>query len=122
MRCCTSARPKLAGALATADRGDRRMRVRIARKFAAHHRPLPRGDDCDRIYGESVLQQHERRGQDDDRHRNGAKLPWKVTLGLESLAAETLNSVRIRDNLTLNVLMLAWPGSTVNQATGRTPL
>jgi hypothetical protein len=36
------------------------------------------------------------------------KLPWKVTLGL-ALAAEIGTLVLIRDNLTLNVLMLAWP-------------
>lgn len=36
------------------------------------------------------------------------KLPWKVTLGL-ALAMEIGTLWLIRDNLTLNVLMLAWP-------------
>ncbi|MBO9582257.1 MAG: DUF2585 family protein [Sphingobium sp.] len=35
-------------------------------------------------------------------------LPWKVTLGL-ALAMEMGTLLLIRDNLTLNVLMLAWP-------------
>jgi hypothetical protein len=37
-----------------------------------------------------------------------AKLPWKWTLGL-ALAMELITLILIRDNLTLNVLMLAWP-------------
>jgi len=37
-----------------------------------------------------------------------AKLPWRWTLGL-ALAMELMTLILIRDNLTLNVLMLAWP-------------
>jgi len=37
-----------------------------------------------------------------------AKLPWKVTLAL-AVAFELMTLAVIRDNLTLNVLMLTWP-------------
>lgn len=37
-----------------------------------------------------------------------AKLPWKVTLAL-AIGFELLALAAIRDNLTLNVLMLVWP-------------
>jgi hypothetical protein len=37
-----------------------------------------------------------------------AKLPWRWTLGV-ALAMEAMTLVLIRDNLALNVLMLAWP-------------
>jgi hypothetical protein len=37
-----------------------------------------------------------------------ARLPWRWTLGL-ALAMELMTLALIRDNLTLNVLMLAWP-------------
>ncbi|HEY1125454.1 MAG TPA: DUF2585 domain-containing protein [Sphingobium sp.] len=42
------------------------------------------------------------------------KLPWKVTLAL-AVAAEIATLVLIRDNLTLNVLMLAWPIDAIRQ-------
>jgi len=37
-----------------------------------------------------------------------ARLPWRWTLGL-ALAMEAMALLVIRDNLTLNILMLAWP-------------
>jgi hypothetical protein len=37
-----------------------------------------------------------------------ARLPWRWTLGL-ALAMELMTLILIRDNLALNVLMLAWP-------------
>ena len=37
-----------------------------------------------------------------------ARLPWRWTLGL-ALAMEAMTLILIRDNLTLNVLMLVWP-------------
>jgi hypothetical protein len=37
-----------------------------------------------------------------------SRLPWRWTLGL-ALAMELGTLLVIRDNLTLNVLMLAWP-------------
>ena len=37
-----------------------------------------------------------------------AKLPWRWTLGA-ALAMEIGTLILIRDNLTLNVIMLAWP-------------
>jgi len=37
-----------------------------------------------------------------------AKLPWRWTLGL-ALVMELMTLILIRDNLTLNILMLAWP-------------
>ena len=37
-----------------------------------------------------------------------ARLPWKATLGL-ALVFELMTLAIIRDNLTLNVLMLVWP-------------
>jgi hypothetical protein len=37
-----------------------------------------------------------------------SRLPWKVTLAL-AIAFELMTLAIIRDNLTLNVLMLAWP-------------
>ena len=37
-----------------------------------------------------------------------ARLPWKVSLAL-GIAFELFTLVIIRDNLTLNVLMLVWP-------------
>lgn len=41
-----------------------------------------------------------------------ARLPWLWTLGL-ALAMELITLALIRDNLTLNVLMLAWPAEAV---------
>ncbi len=48
-----------------------------------------------------------------------AKLPWRWTLGL-ALAMELVTLVLIRDNLTLNVIMLAWPVDAIRtwQAAG----
>ncbi|MFM5948883.1 MAG: DUF2585 domain-containing protein [Novosphingobium sp.] len=37
-----------------------------------------------------------------------SKLPWKVSLGM-AIAFELFTLLMIRDNLTLNVLMLVWP-------------
>jgi Protein of unknown function (DUF2585) len=37
-----------------------------------------------------------------------AKLPWKATLGI-AIAFELMTLAVIRDNLTLNVVMLVWP-------------
>ncbi|GGE96008.1 DUF2585 domain-containing protein [Stappia taiwanensis] len=37
-----------------------------------------------------------------------ANLPWRVTLGL-ALAMEAVAALVIRDNLTLNIIMLLWP-------------
>jgi len=41
-----------------------------------------------------------------------SRLPWKVTL-LGSLLIETSMLILIRDNLTLNVLMLVWPVESI---------
>ncbi len=43
-----------------------------------------------------------------------ARLPWRWTLGL-ALAMELTTLLVIRDNLALNVLMLAWPLDAVRQ-------
>ncbi len=42
------------------------------------------------------------------------KLPWRWTLGL-ALAMELVTLILIRDNLALNVLMLAWPIDAIRQ-------
>jgi len=43
-----------------------------------------------------------------------AKLPWRWTVAL-ALAMELMTLILIRDNLTLNVLMLAWPIDAIRQ-------
>jgi hypothetical protein len=46
-----------------------------------------------------------------------AKLPWKLTLAL-ALGFELMTLAVIRDNLTLNVLMLAWPIDAIKEWQG----
>lgn len=48
-----------------------------------------------------------------------SRLPWRVSLGL-GLALELIALIAIRDNLTLNVLMLLWPVEAIKdwQAAG----
>ena len=43
-----------------------------------------------------------------------SKLPWKVSLAM-AVAFELFTLIMIRDNLTLNVLMLVWPLEAVRQ-------
>lgn len=43
-----------------------------------------------------------------------AKLPWRWTMAL-AVAMELMTLVLIRDNLTLNILMLAWPLDAVRE-------
>jgi hypothetical protein len=43
-----------------------------------------------------------------------ARLPWKVSLAL-AVAFELLTLYVIRDNLTLNVVMLFWPVEAIRQ-------
>lgn len=43
-----------------------------------------------------------------------SKLPWRASLGL-ALAFELFTLVMIRDNLTLNVVMLVWPLEAIRQ-------
>lgn len=43
-----------------------------------------------------------------------AKLPWRWTVAL-ALAMELMTLILIRDNLALNVLMLAWPIDAIRQ-------